>query len=64
MKLLISHDGTECADAAIDDLRRAGLPDSGEAMILSVAEVWAYTKSVDGRVHGMRTPQNRHKGYW
>jgi nucleotide-binding universal stress UspA family protein len=42
MKLLIGCDGTECADAALDDLRRAGLPDSGEAMIISVAKIWTY----------------------
>jgi nucleotide-binding universal stress UspA family protein len=40
MKLLIAYDGSECADAAIDDLRRAGLPESGEAVILSVAKAW------------------------
>jgi nucleotide-binding universal stress UspA family protein len=47
MKLLIGYDGSECADAALDDLRRAGLTDDVEAKILSVAEVWlpapAYT---------------------
>ena len=48
MKLLIGHDGTECADAAIDELRRAGLPDSGEAMIVSVAEVWTYAMAGTG----------------
>jgi hypothetical protein len=26
MRILIGYDGSECADAAIDDLRRAGLP--------------------------------------
>jgi len=26
MKILIGYDGSECADAAIDELRRAGLP--------------------------------------
>ncbi len=40
MKLLISYDGSACADAAIDDLPRAGLPEIGEAVVLSVAEVW------------------------
>jgi len=40
MKILIGYDGSSCADAAIDDLARAGLPDKAEAAILSVAEVW------------------------
>ena len=40
MKILIGYDGSECADAAIDDLRRAGLPDNAEAQVLTVAEVW------------------------
>jgi len=40
MKILIGYDGSACAEAALDDLTRAGLPDSAEAHILSVAEVW------------------------
>jgi len=27
MKILIGYDGSHCADAALDDLRRAGLPE-------------------------------------
>ena len=40
MKILIGYDGSECADAALDDLTQAGLPSTGEVHILSVAEVW------------------------
>ena len=40
MKILIGYDGSECAEAALDDLRRAGLPENAEAYVLSVAEVW------------------------
>jgi len=40
MKLLLSYDGSACAEAAIDDLVRAGLTDEGQALVLSVAEVW------------------------
>lgn len=40
MRLLIAYDGSECADAALDDLTHAGLPDKGEALVMSVAEVW------------------------
>jgi nucleotide-binding universal stress UspA family protein len=40
MKILIGYDGSECADGAIDDLRRAGLPADAEARVLTAAEVW------------------------
>jgi nucleotide-binding universal stress UspA family protein len=40
MKILIGYDGSECADAALDDLMQAGLPADVEAHVLSVAEVW------------------------
>jgi nucleotide-binding universal stress UspA family protein len=40
MKILIAYDGSDCADAALDDLQRAGLPPEAEAQIISVAEVW------------------------
>lgn len=40
MKILIAYDGSQCAEAALDDLTHAGLPDTGEALVVSVAEVW------------------------
>jgi nucleotide-binding universal stress UspA family protein len=40
MKILIGYDGSDCAEAALDDLSRAGLPKTAEAHILSVSEVW------------------------
>jgi nucleotide-binding universal stress UspA family protein len=39
MKLLVAYDGSESSDAAIVDLRRAGLPESADAVILTVAEI-------------------------
>ena len=39
MKILIGHDGSQSADAALVDLRRAGLPNEAEALIVSVADV-------------------------
>lgn len=39
-KILIAYDGSEYADAALDDLRRAGLPRTVEAMVLTVADVF------------------------
>lgn len=40
MRLLIAYDGSECADSALEDLKHAGLPNKGEAMVMAVAEVW------------------------
>jgi nucleotide-binding universal stress UspA family protein len=39
MKLLIAYDGSDCANAALDELRHAGLPDACDATILSVVEL-------------------------
>ena len=38
MKVMIAYDGSSYADAAIDDLRRAGLPREVEAVVVSVAD--------------------------
>jgi nucleotide-binding universal stress UspA family protein/predicted transcriptional regulator len=38
MKIVIGYDGSEHADAALDDLRRAGLPRDAAALIISMAE--------------------------
>lgn len=41
MKVMFAYDGSECAEAALDDLRKAGLPSSGvDALVVSVAEIW------------------------
>jgi nucleotide-binding universal stress UspA family protein len=54
MKILIAYDGSPSSDAAIDDLRRAGLSSAGEAVVISVADIWmppanslAYTPTND-----------------
>jgi nucleotide-binding universal stress UspA family protein len=41
MKILVAYDGSECADAALDDLRMAGLPADAQIEVLSVLESWA-----------------------
>ena len=62
MKILIGYDGSECADAAIDDLRRAGLPQKADAQVLTVAEVWlpppdpSQTSSSSGEVDQVVQP--------
>lgn len=40
MKILIAYDGSACAEAALDDLQRAGLPNEVEALVMSVTELW------------------------
>jgi len=40
MKLLIAYDGSKSSDSALDDLVLAGLPEKGEALVMSIAEVW------------------------
>jgi len=39
MKILIGHDGSQSADAALVDLQRAGLPREAEVLIVSVADI-------------------------
>src|SRR6185369_7199274 len=40
MKILIGYDGSECADAALEDLQRAGLGAEVEALVMTVADVF------------------------
>ena len=39
MKVLVAFDGSDCAKAAVQDLRRAGLPKDTQAFVLSVADL-------------------------
>lgn len=40
MKILVAYDGSECADAAIADLKNAGLGANTEALVVSLADVF------------------------
>ncbi len=40
MKVLIAYDGSRCAEAALNDLSRTGLPADVHAIVLSVADIW------------------------
>lgn len=40
MRILIGYDGSDFSAAAIEDLRRAGLPAGCEARVISVADIW------------------------
>lgn len=46
MRILIGYDGSDCAEAAIYDLRRAGLPAEVEAVVLTVAEVTPHMPAI------------------
>lgn len=54
MKLLIAYDGSACSDLALDDLAKAGLPEKGEALIMSVAEVWLPPKNGNNGTNGYK----------
>ncbi len=45
MKILIAHDGSTCADDALNDLPRAGLPREADALIVRVQEQWLSSPS-------------------
>jgi nucleotide-binding universal stress UspA family protein len=40
MKVLFAYDGSECAERALDDLQKAGLPDGAQITVLAVIEHW------------------------
>jgi len=39
MKILIAYDGSECADAAVVNLRRAGIPNDAEVLLVYVIDI-------------------------
>lgn len=53
MKILIGYDGSACAEAALTDLKRAGLPRKAEVVVLSIAEEWIPAPASIG---GVTTP--------
>lgn len=52
MKILIAYDGSDCADNAINELPRAGLPRDAEALIVNVQESWLSPPSGDKTTKG------------
>lgn len=47
MRVLIGYDGSECADRAIIDLQRAGLPADATAIVLTAADVFLVPENGD-----------------
>jgi nucleotide-binding universal stress UspA family protein len=40
MKVLVAYDGSECANRALEDVQRAGLPEKTQVCVLAVVEHW------------------------
>ena len=55
MKILIGYDGSEHSDAAIDDLKLAGLPRDSEILIASVADRVKTISSCEDALTNRRT---------
>jgi nucleotide-binding universal stress UspA family protein len=49
--LLIAYDGSICADEALDDLCRAGLPAEADALVVSVSEIWMLEQPEEEELH-------------
>jgi nucleotide-binding universal stress UspA family protein len=59
MKVMIAYDGSPYADAALDDLRRAGLPREAEALIVSVGDGLVSISASMAEVAGMALTSRR-----
>jgi nucleotide-binding universal stress UspA family protein len=59
MRILIGYDGSAYADAAIEDLRRAGLPRVAEALIVSVGDGLVKTSTPLAEVAGAALTSRR-----
>lgn len=59
MKVMIAYDGSTYADAALEDLRRAGLPREGEALVVTVGDGLVSTSSPIAGVTGSALTSSR-----
>ena len=65
MKILIAYDGSESSDAALEDLKSAGLPKTAEATVVSLADVFLpppNNEEVDSS-SGMTVPASVRRAY-
>lgn len=58
MKILIADDGSEHSAAAIEDLRKAGLPTNVRAVVLSTVDVWVPPDAIPSLEPVAATPDN------
>jgi hypothetical protein len=61
MKVLIAYDGSSGADAALEDMQRAGLSRVAEALILSIAEVFLPPPSSPAPAVAAQVPTQAHR---
>ncbi|MDQ3686245.1 MAG: hypothetical protein M3430_11700, partial [Acidobacteriota bacterium] len=59
MRILIAYDGSDHARVALDDLRRAGLPRVGEALVVSAGDVLVLPSSSIREVAGTALTSRR-----
>lgn len=59
MKVMIAYDGSAHADAALDDLRRAGLPREAEALIVTVSDSLVSASSSMAEIAGTALTSRR-----
>jgi nucleotide-binding universal stress UspA family protein len=59
MKVLIAYDGSTYADAALDDLRHAGLPREAEALIVTVGDGLVPTSAPIAEIAGIALTSRR-----
>jgi nucleotide-binding universal stress UspA family protein len=65
-KILIAYDGSECSDAALDDLKRAGLPEILQAVVVTVTQVVipAVINQDDGPAPTIHIPEVEHYAHY
>lgn len=59
MKIMIAYDGSTYADAALEDLRCAGLPREGEALVVTVGDGLVRTSSPIADIAGSALTSRR-----
>ena len=59
MRILVAYDGSDHARVALADLVRAGLPRQGEALIVSVGDVWVSPSSSIKEIAGTALTSRR-----
>ena len=56
MKILVAYDGSDCADAALEDLKYAGLDTEAEVLVMTLADVFV-PEPTDDEVASLYVPE-------
>ena len=62
MKVVVGYDGSDCAEKALQDLSKAGIPDGSEVIVLSVSEWFPVPIGVGG-AEGLAVQSFGDKGF-